>query len=82
MSHANYANRVQTGNGQSSREYGTCFVSTIQGEELSSLSPAGSARHPPPTSVGLFLPATPTLKATAKPSKGSECTGTCVTLWT
>jgi hypothetical protein len=31
---------------------------------------------------GPFLPATPTLNATAKPSKGSECTGTSVTLWT
>ena len=48
------------------------FFSAIHREEVSSLSPAGSARHPPPTSAGLFLPATPTLKATAKPPKGSS----------
>ena len=51
---------------------GPFFIMTLQGEEVSSLSPAGFARHPPPTSAGLFLPATPTLKATAKPTKGSS----------
>jgi hypothetical protein len=71
MSHANYANRVQPGNGQSIREYEIYFFGTIQREEVSSLSPAGFARHPPPTSAGLFLPATPTLKATAKPLRGA-----------
>src|SRR6516225_8047270 len=39
----------------------------IQREEVSSLSPAGSARHTPPASAGLFLPATPTLNATTNP---------------
>ena len=50
----------------------TSFIKTAQGEEVSSLSPAGFPRHPTPTSAGLFLPATPTLKATTKPSKGSS----------
>jgi hypothetical protein len=81
MFHPNFPNHAQTDE-QSSRENGIFFLSTIQREEVSSLAPAGSARHPPPTSAGLFLPATPTLNATAKPSKGSECTSTFVTLWT
>jgi hypothetical protein len=44
------------------------FIKTLQGEDVSSLSPAGFARHPPPTSAGLFLPATPTLKAARGPA--------------
>lgn len=54
MPHANYSNHAQAVNGQSSGEYGIFFFSTIQREEVSSLSPAGSARHPPPTSAGPF----------------------------
>ena len=42
---------------------GDCFLKPMQREEVSYLAPAGAARHPPPTSAGLFLPATPTLKA-------------------
>jgi hypothetical protein len=49
MSYANFANPVQTGNEQSNRENGISSFSTIQREEVSSLPPAGSARHPPPT---------------------------------
>jgi hypothetical protein len=49
MSHANYANRVQTGNGLSRGENGIPFFSAIQREEVSSLSSAGFARHSPPT---------------------------------
>ena len=43
----------QIDNEQSGREPGILFRA-IQKEEVSSLPPAGSARHPPPTSAGLF----------------------------
>jgi hypothetical protein len=44
------------------------FIKTLQGEEASSPSTAGFARHPPPTSAGLFLPATPTLRTAREPA--------------
>ena len=70
MSHANYPNRVQTGNRQPSRENGIFFLATIQREEVSSLPPAGSARHPPPTSAGLFDSVVTKLAAGVGQAKG------------
>jgi hypothetical protein len=75
MSHANYSNRVRPAMGNPVEKIAMFFFSTIQREEVSSLPPAGSARHPPPTSAVLFLPATPTLKATAKPLRGVSVPG-------
>ena len=66
MSHANYSNRFQTGNGELSRENGIFPFSTIQREEVSSLPPAGSARHPPPTSAVLFEAVTKLLSANSQ----------------
>ena len=72
MSTFNFSNLVWLHDRRSCLTVGFFLIKTLQGEEVSSLPPAGFARHPPPSSAGLFLPATPTLKATAKPSKGSS----------
>jgi hypothetical protein len=50
------------------RKMGDCFPQPMQREEVSSLPHAGLARHPTPTSAGLFLPATPTLRSMRKDS--------------
>ena len=53
MSHSNYSN-LQVDDERSSPENGVFFFRAIRREEVSSLPAAGSARHPPPTTAGLF----------------------------
>ena len=64
----NYSNRVEADDERFPLEKGIFFIGAIQREEVSSLPPAGFARHPSPTSAGLFLPATPTLEAARGPA--------------
>ena len=64
----NYSNRVEADDERFPLEKGIFFIGAIQREEVSSLAPASFARHPPPSSAGLFLPATPALKAARGPA--------------
>ena len=70
--HPSYSNFGQTNDQRSSRRKQHLFLQA--NSKGGSLLPGSCrlCRHPPPTTAGLFLPATPTLKATAKPSKGSS----------
>ena len=68
FAYPSYSNFGQTNDQRSSRRNSIFFFRPIQREEVSSLGSCRLCRHPPPTTAGLFLPATPAPRPTRGPA--------------